>query len=137
MNDKIYELLDIVCRNAANAKEVASEAAQTVKANAANAAYAAGQVSTELLATAKLNIKIVELKGNVKTAMQELGQLLYATHTGNPTDSEVLLAKMQEIDALKAQIAELQGETVTTCPFCGVRAQDGDVFCRECGNPLN
>ena len=73
MNDKIYELLDIVCRNAANAKEVASEAAQTVKANAANAAYAAGQVSTELLATAKVRMKIVELESQVNTALRDLG----------------------------------------------------------------
>ena len=51
---------------------------------------------------AKLNIRIVERKNCVKTKLQELGELLYATHTGTPTESEVLFAKMEEIDALKA-----------------------------------
>lgn len=59
----------------------------------------------------------------VNAALQELGELLYATHTGNPTDSEILLQKLQEVDALKAQIAGLEAqicreEAARTCPVC-------------------
>ena len=67
--------------------------------------------------------------------------MIYATHTGTPTESEVLLAKLQEIDGLRQQIdrlereiARLQGGAV--CPFCGAAARSGDAFCRECGQKL-
>ena len=141
MNDKIYELLDIVCRNAANAKEVASEAAQTVKANAANAAYAAGQVSTVLLATAKVRMKIVELESQVTTAVRVLGKMLYATHTGTPTESEVMIEKLTEIDRLNEELEILKGgiakePVVPTCSTCCAQVQEGDEFCRECGGKL-
>ena len=141
MNDKIYELLDIVCRNAANAKEVASEAAQAVKANAANAAYAAGQVSTELLATAKVRMKIVELESQVNAALRDLGKMLYATHTGTPTESEVMIEKLTEIDRLNEELEILKGgiakePVVPTCSTCCAQVQEGDEFCRECGGKL-
>ena len=77
----------------------------------------------------------------ITAALRELGELLYATHTGTLTESEVLLAKLQEIDGLRQQIdrleweiARLQGGAV--CPFCGAAARSGDVFCRECGQKL-
>ena len=130
MNEKLYELLDVVQRTAAQAGCMA-----------ADAAYGVGKKANELLSTAKLNIKIMELKGNVKTAMQELGQLLYATHTGNPTDSEILLAKLEEVDALYAKIAEYDEQlgkepAAPVCGTCGAALQEGAAFCGECGEKL-
>ena len=130
MNEKLYELLESVQRTAVQAGNVASDAA-----------YGVGKKANELLAVAKLNIKIMELKGQVKTQMQELGQLLYATHTGNPTDSEVLLAKLQEVDALYAQIAEYEEQigreaAAPACGTCGAAVQEDAAFCGECGEKL-
>ena len=141
MNDKIYELMDIIGKNAANAKEVAAEAAQTVKANAANAAYAAGQVSTELLANAKVRMRIVELESQVNAGLKELGKMLYATHTGTPTESEVMIAKLEEIDQINEELEVLKGgiakePPAPTCPTCCAQIQEGDEFCRECGGKL-
>lgn len=130
MNEKLYELLDAVQRTAVQAGNVASDAA-----------YGVSKKANELLAVAKLNIKIMELKGSVKTQMQELGELLYATHTGNPTDSDVLLEKLQGIDALYAQIAEYEEQigkeaAAPTCSTCGAETQEGAAFCGECGEKL-
>ena len=141
MNDKIYELMDIIGKNAANAKEVPAEAAQTVKANAANAAYAAGQVSTELLANAKVRMRIVELESQVNAGLKDLGKMLYATHTGTPTESEVMIAKLEEIDQLNEELNVLKGgiakePPAPTCPTCCAQIQEGDEFCRECGGKL-
>lgn len=130
MNEKLYELLDTVQRTAVQAGNVASDAA-----------YGVSKKANELLAVAKLNIKIMELKGNVKTQMQELGELLYATHTGNPTDSDVLLEKLQGIDTLYAQIAECEEQigkeaAVPACSTCGAVIREGAAFCGECGEKL-
>jgi len=130
MNEKLYELLETVQRTAIQ-----------VSATAADAAYGAGKKATELLSVAKLNIRIAESKSAVNNLMRELGEMLYATHTGTPTDSEVLLAKMQEIDAIKAEIAGMEAQIgkeaeKASCETCGAAVQDGDAFCRECGDKL-
>ena len=129
MSEKLYELMDSVRQSAAVAGGVA-----------ADVAYAAGKKGSELLSVAKLNIRIVEKKHEVKGKLQELGELLYATHTGTPTESEVLFAKMEEIDALKAEIAALEAalgrEKKAACETCGAEVQEGDAFCRACGDQL-
>ncbi len=130
MDERLCDLLQKVRSTAA----VAGDAA-------ADVAYATGKKATELLSAAKLRIRIAGLQGDVNTALREAGELLYATHTGNPTDSDVLLAKLSEIDELKAQIARLEEalgrETAApVCPTCNAKAKEGDPFCGECGGPL-
>lgn len=130
MNEKLAALLESVQRTAVQASDVA-----------ADAAYGMGKKANELLSVAKLNIRIMDRKAEVNTTLREVGELLYATHTGAPTDSEVLLAKLQEIDALKEEIARLQAEIrkeeeTHTCPTCGAFVREDDAFCGACGGKL-
>ena len=127
MNERLQELLDAVQRTASQ-----------VGGSAADAAYGMGKRAGELLSVAKLNIRIMDLKGAVSTALREVGEMIYATHTGTPTDSDVLLAKMQEIDSLKARLRELEGDPVIhlLCPRCGREVRPDDVYCRDCGEKL-
>lgn len=130
MNEKLAALLENVQRTAVQAGDVAVDAA-----------YGVGKAAGELLSVAKLNIRIMDRKAAVNTALREVGELLYATHTGNPTDSEILIAKLQEIDGLKAEIAEMQAqikkeEEKYTCATCGSKVQEGAAFCGECGDKL-
>ena len=115
--------------------------ATQVGGSAADAAYGVGRRAGELLSVAKLNIQVMDRKGEVDAALRQVGEMIYATHTGTPTESEVLLAKLQEIDALRENIRQLEQEIArlqggAVCPVCGAKAQRGDVFCRECGGKL-
>ena len=130
MNEKLQELIGKV-------RETAIQVGET----AADAAYGVGQKTVELLGAAKINVKIAALKGDVNTALRETGELIYATHTGNPTDSEILLAKLEEVDALYAKIAEYEAQlgkepAAPTCGTCGAALQEGAAFCGECGEKL-
>ena len=130
MNEKLYELLDTIQRTAVQASDVA-----------ADAAYGVSKKAGELLSVAKLRVRIVSLEADVKDRLSQVGELLYATHTGAPTESEVLLEKLQEIDGLKAEIAQLQSEirkeeSAHTCPTCGAFVKEGDAFCGACGGQL-
>jgi len=130
MNEKLNELMEKV-----------RETATQVGGTASDVAYVAGKKANELLSVAKARVKIAGLNADVNTALREAGELIYATHTGNPTDSEVLLAKLQEIDALKEQIARLEEEigkeaAPEVCPTCGAEKKEDAAFCGECGGPL-
>ena len=130
MNEKLQELLDSVQRTAYQVSDVASDAA-----------YGVTKKAGELLSVAKLNIQVVDLKAQVNTALREVGEMIYGTHTGTPTESEVLLEKLQEIDGLHARITELSAKAAkasagAACPFCGAPSRPGDVSCRECGGKL-
>ena len=130
MNEKLAALLESVQRTAVQAGDVA-----------ADVAFGMGEKAGELLSVAKLRVRIVSLEADVKDRLSQIGELLYATHTGAPTESEVLLEKLQEIDGLKAEIAQLQSEirkeeSAHTCPTCGAFVKEGDAFCGACGGQL-
>lgn len=131
MNEKVQELLENVQRTACQVSDVAVDAA-----------YGVGKKAGELLSVAKLNIRLVDLRSEVNLQLREVGEMVYATHTGTPTESETLLAKLQEIDGLKAQIAAVEAEigrqhtAAGECPVCGTEPREGDQFCRECGEKL-
>ncbi len=133
MNEQLLNLLDSVQRTA-----------RQVGDTAADAAYGVSKKTGELLSAAKLRIRIATLEGRVEGCFSEIGEMLYATHTGTPTDSELLLEKLREIDELKSQIAQLQQEledlqgraVQAACPNCGAVPGETDVFCRECGGKL-
>lgn len=129
MNEKMHELLDKIQDTATQMGDIATDAA-----------YGVGKKAGEMLSVAKARIQIANLESSVKSALLSVGEMLYATHTGTPTDSEILLHKLQEIDELKARISELElqlgRKQAAICPICGAVNQDGDQFCRECGGKL-
>ena len=131
MNEKLYEMLAAVQRTAVQISEMAVDAA-----------YGAGKKASELAAVAKIKLRIMDLNGEVNAALQEVGEILYATHTGMPSDSEILLAKLQKIDALKADIQALNDQIGAEqvgracCGTCGAAVCEDAVFCGECGEKL-
>lgn len=130
MNEKLQSLLFAI-----------QESAEKVGDTAADAAYGVGKKAEALLSTAKLNIKIADLKGQINQQLKAVGEMIYGTHTGNPTESEVLLNKLEEIDGLYDQIAQLEAligrrPAAAACPDCGKVTREGDLFCRECGRQL-
>ena len=131
MNDKLYELMELVKATAVQAGSVA-----------ADAAYGVGKLAEEALDAAKLRIKLARLEGDVSAAMMEVGEMMYATHTGTPTESDELLEKLKHIDGLKAEIAQAnealgREPEPPACPTCGAEVQEGDHFCRTCGGKLD
>lgn len=130
MNERLQELLDSVQRTACEVSDAAGDVA-----------YGVGKKATMLLSVGKLNIQTVDVKAEISAQLRQVGEMMYATHTGDPTSSEDLLEKLQKIDALHAKIAALNAEIArlqggALCPTCGAPAQNGDVFCKECGGKL-
>ena len=53
-----------------------------------------GLGAKKLTDAAKRQLEIADLHAEVNTCLRELGELLYATHTGTPTDSDLLLGAL-------------------------------------------
>ena len=118
----------------------ARDAAAVAGGLAVGAAEGAGKLAEAVADSARLRLRAATLEGQVEGALMEVGELLYATHTGSPSDSEELQRKLEEIDALKAELAEVQGklgrEAGKVCPDCGETCCAGDAYCRRCGGKL-
>ncbi|MCI9120798.1 MAG: hypothetical protein HFG00_04625 [Oscillibacter sp.] len=90
--------------------DVLRDAAAEAGKFALNAAYLAGKETEKLADRVRMHFRASQLENQVGEEMEVLGGFLYATHTGRPTDSDLLHEKMKEIDRLKAELADLRAQ---------------------------
>ena len=131
MNERFYAFLDTAEKTAKEARHAASSVLYLAKKEAGKAA-----------ATAQLNLRILSKKREIQEAYQDLGRTLYDKHIGNDTESDTLMEKLQALDALHLEVAEMEQQSgkvsiVRTCPTCGAERRQGDAYCRECGEKFN
>lgn len=129
--DKFYELLDTLKDGAYFAGDLAL-----------GTLGLACEGAEKLAEAARLRYEAARVEGEMDGKLMEAGEMVYATHSGNPTESEELLAKLREIDELKTRLAELNETLGRTpegafCPACGEAVEEGDRFCRSCGGKLD
>jgi len=89
----------------------------------------------------KAKVALVELNSALRTQLMKVGELVYATHTGDPTNSETLEEVLHRIDILKAEIKEKEWELSSirgsvVCPGCGHANSLEHTYCSNCGKEL-
>lgn len=127
MNEKLSKLLGKIRASATVAGEYASKKANSV-----------GKKSVSAFNVSKLNLQIFDLNTDMDVIYKEIGKLIYASHLGEDTDSELLQAKLGEADEKMAKIRELKAEIENCkdekkCPSCGNSCNTDAAFCEKCG----
>lgn len=85
-------------------------AAKTVSRAAGTTLFVAGQKAESLVDGGKRRLQRMDLQAELNVKFREVGELMYATHTGHPTDSRVLLEKLETIDLLYQQLDAINKE---------------------------
>ena len=110
---------------------------ETVRAGVAKTGYAMKNAK----AYTALKWDIMDLQTRRKRKLLLVGKLVYATHTGKPTDSDVLEKALLQVDALTKELREKEAELsricgVRFCPGCGSTEELSHVYCSRCGRRL-
>ena len=120
------------------AEAAAFGAAETARAGAEKA----GQSAENVLTRIRLTRAVRDLEEEIALQMQAVGELIYATHRGTPSDSDDVQEILEYVDGLheeldghRRQLKILQGALL--CEACGAENEGGNVYCHNCGQPLS
>lgn len=113
-----------------------TRAGQTVRARDTAAAFSAR--ATDALERVKLRHAIADLEDEIALQMCAIGDLVYATHCGNPSDSEEMQKILEYVDDLEDEIEGHEQQLkllmgIFPCPVCGADVSRDDVYCQKCG----
>lgn len=96
----------------------------------------------EAFSRVRLEREIRDVKDEINLQMQAVGEIMYAAHKGNPTDSgrvqeilEYVDGLHEELDAHRREQETLRGLLV--CSACGGANGAGSLYCQNCGKPLS
>ena len=104
-------------------------------------ASARGVNSSDLSAYAELRRTVDDLQEEISLQMRALGELVYATHCGTPSDSDELQKILEYIDDLRDEIKGHEEQMTLLrgtrrCPGCNHEIADAESFCENCGHPI-
>ena len=109
---------------------------------AKGAVDAIGEKAGQYVDVSKLNIRLMELKNDLKNEYENLGKVVYnCNKSGEDGKSEisVIIAQIDNlslrIEELKKQIATLKNKVL--CKSCEHLNEPDSVFCAKCGQKLS
>lgn len=126
-------------------QDLTRKARETARA-AANTAKASMVRTGEMVDTARETVRLEKacrsLAEKIDVQMACIGELVYATHKGIPSESEELQEILRRVDQLyeemDARREELRGlKGFLTCPKCGTQNAPHSLYCKKCGKSLD
>lgn len=100
-----------------------------------------GEKAGQLVDVSKLNIRMAELKNDMKNEYVNLGKAVYKAKKEQVDDDVTVNYSVAQIDNLSLQIEELKKQIATMknkilCKTCGQPNETGSRYCSKCGEEL-
>ncbi|MCI8680473.1 MAG: zinc ribbon domain-containing protein [Oscillospiraceae bacterium] len=117
------------------------DAALDVSELARAGAEAVGRRAEDAVSRTRLERAVRDLREEIDTQMQAVGELIYATHRGSPSNSDDVQEILEFVDSLyeemeghQQELKRLRGELL--CAGCGAENESANLYCHNCGQPL-
>jgi len=101
----------------------------------------AGKKTDEAVKLSKLKIKETQINSEVRGKFEKLGEMIYQMKKSGEQDNAAFDAAVAAIDESYAQLDEIgkqidELKNQVTCPKCGVKTKDENLYCPKCGTKL-
>ena len=101
-----------------------------------------GEKAGQFVDVSKLNIKMAELKNDMKNEYETLGKAVYRAKKEQIEDDVTINYEIAQIDNLGLQIEELKKQIAAMknkvlCQSCGQPNEIGSCYCAKCGEELS
>ena len=101
-----------------------------------------GEKAGQFVDVSKLNIKMAELKNDMKNEYETLGKAVYRAKKEQIEDDVTINYEIAQIDNLSLQIEELKKQIAAMknkvlCQSCGQPNEIGSCYCAKCGEELS
>ena len=121
--------------------EKLKQGANKVFGNAEKFTTAAVDKASNMVEQTKLNYAIKVNEEKVKDILAELGKSVYEEYCNGSEFPDDMNEKMQTIDTLKEEIAEMKAKiadmnNTTVCGSCGAYNHNDNIFCSQCGEKI-
>ena len=95
-----------------------------------------------LRAHARLEREVSDLQEEIDLQMRAIGEIMYASHKGRPSDSDCIQQILDYVDSLYEQLEAHRQELevkrgLVVCSACGAGNDPDYLYCGSCGHPLS
>ena len=106
-----------------------------------NALEKTGEKTERFLDKSKIKAQLSILKGELKKCYAQLGSKVYNKAKAGEDYTQIVNARLKEIDMLREKIAELTEQSelnqyYNKCKSCGYYNEKEEDFCKKCGANL-
>ena len=102
-----------------------------------------GEKAGQFVDVSRLNVKLLEVKSQIKSELEELGKIAYESYSeeeGIENKPEILAqikclkVLYEKSEKIKLQIAFMKNKIL--CKTCGFNNEVGSLYCAKCGENL-
>lgn len=104
--------------------------------------WAFGRRAEEMRSRMRLEKEVRDIHEEIDLQMRAVGEIMYATHKGSPSDSGRVQEILEYVDGLNEELEAHRREQETlkgrlVCPECGAPNRPECLYCQSCGKPLS
>ncbi len=106
-----------------------------------NVVSTAGKKTDSAVRLSKFKVKETQIRNDIRARYEKLGEFVYQSTKSGEKNEDELNEQLSGLNKCYADLEEISKQVdeikkIVTCPACGAKHKDDDVFCSVCGAKL-